>query len=154
MKVLIARPLRDTVCKVYMISDIRTRPYQLAAAPWVDLVSPLKHKSRLRGSGLRSVARFTDLPTPTSGAHSSYKHATFDVVLGSQSRAFASFGLNPRSIDAYGVLRVRWRSYRTDCVLSVFDFLLLQDAVVVSGGVIEGHLFVIFWRFLAESRPC
>jgi len=26
MKVLIARPLRDMVCKVYMISDIRTRP--------------------------------------------------------------------------------------------------------------------------------
>ena len=50
MKVFIARPPRDTVCKVYMISEIRTRPlYQLAAAPWVDLVSPLEHKSRLRG---------------------------------------------------------------------------------------------------------
>ena len=32
MKVLIARPLRDTVCKVYMISDIRTRPCQLGCS--------------------------------------------------------------------------------------------------------------------------
>ena len=123
-----------------MISDHSNAPvYQLAAAPWVDLVSPLKHKSRLQGSGLRSVARFTDLPIYPPFRRS-FKHAAFDVVLGSQSRAFASFGLNPRSIDAYGVLRVRWRSYRTDCVLSVTVFVfLLQDAVVVSGGVIEGH---------------
>ena len=120
-----------------MISDIQTRPYQLAAAPWVDLVSPLKHKSRLRGSGLRSVARFTDLPTPTSGAHSSTLHSMW---FWARNRAHLLFvGPEPKVHRCVRCV-ARTMALVPDS-LRAFSvrFFALKDAVVVSGGVIEGH---------------
>ena len=63
-----------------------------------------------------------------------FLRACFRFCPGTAYIVFASFALNPRSIDAYGVLRVRWRSYRTDCVLSVFDVLRCKMLLSCRGG--------------------